>query len=308
MDINLHFGQHRNVSVIRSEIGVIDGITVPAHILAHQKASTAAFLTSLPTDTPYLVDPATYRLQNPREKHLNAAGDLRLSTRKLCDAYHPELSALVGADGERSPDRFPSPEALTQGVLEFQQRAVDEGSSAGTAKKYLARYDKLHVKPPRAVVPPYFRFEHPGDPWYRYSLACSQAAVELQAELPLIAVIAAPWTAFREADLGRILHDYRSVPRIILWFDGYDELFVQPRQVSVVRAAIRRFAAQCERVEAHFGGYLLLLSEHDGLSGLGHGILYTQHKSYRISGPGTGGISERYYIPGLRHFRVALPD
>ena len=46
-----------------------------------------------------------------------------------------------------------------------------------------------------------------------------------------------------------------------------------------------------------------MLSAHDGLMSLGHGILYTQHKSYEISAPGTGGVAERYYIPRLRQFR-----
>ena len=74
------------------------------------------------------------------------------------------------------------------------------------------------------------------------------------------------------------------------------------KQVKVVRHAINRFQEQ-GRVDAHYGGYLLLLSAHDGLMSVAHGILYTQHKSHEMSVPGVGGVSERYYIPKLRQFR-----
>ena len=302
MDVWLHFGQHRDVRVIRKEITVLNGIIIPAHILAYQKPSTAAFVSSLPADTPYLIDPATYRLQNSGDKHVNNAGDLRPSNHKLCDAYHSTLPNLVLNHGRLRPEILPNHHELTEGVLQFQIHAVPDGSSQGAAAKYLKRYKKLHLKKPRALIPPYFRFESPGDKWYTYSLNCAKAAISAHTDRPISPIVLAPVDAFREAPLLQILRDYRPFENVILWFDDYNEMFVRSGQVRIVRKAIQKFQIQ-SRVDAHYGGYLLLLSAHDGLTSIGHGILYTQHKSYEISAPGVGGASERYYIPQLRQFR-----
>ena len=302
MEVWLHFGQHRDVRVIRDQIALLSGVVIPAHILAHQHPSTSAFVSSLPAGTPFLIDPATYRFQNSGDKHLNTAGELRASSRKLCDAYHPTLAQLVLTHGRLDPSLLPSPDELTEGVLGFQRQAVTDGSSNSAAAKYLARYDKLHIKPPRVLVPPYFRFEVPGDKWYAYSLDCAMAALATHSELQIAPIVAAPIDAFRDASLSRILRDYDRFANVILWFDDFNELFVRSSEVVVARHAIDMFQKQ-SRVDAHYGGYLLLLSAHDGLMSIGHGILYTQHKSYEVSAPGAGGVAERYYIPRLRQFR-----
>ena len=302
MEFHLHFGMHRDIPVLQRAIHTFDGMIVPAHILAHQKASTAAFITSLPPATPYLIDPCTYRFQNSRDKHLNDAEELRASTSKLCAEYHDLLSGLVLTHGELSPAVLPSPEELTKGVIDFQNAAVQDGAGKSAAKKYLERYKISSLRLPRVIIPPYFRFENPADAWYDYSLACANAARDFTSD-EIAPVIAAPWLAFREADLIRMLRDYESFDHVILWFDDYNENFVSAAQIVTIRKAIQRFRAQTESVEALYGGYLLLLSQHDGLSSIAHGILYTQHKSYQISGAGEGGAAERYYIPQLRQFR-----
>jgi hypothetical protein len=295
---------HRDVGVIHQEINTLDGIVVPAHILAHQKPSTSAFITSLPANTAYIVDPATYRFQNARDRHLNAADELRASTAKLCAEYHPDLTALVSDHGLLRPELLPAPRELTENVIAFQLGAVADGTRRSAARKYLERYGRSSVRAPRAVLPPYFRFDAPGDSWYRYSLECAEVARQMSDGGPAVApVIAAPWSAFREAPLLEILQDYREFDQLILWIDEFHEQFARPEQISAVRRAIIRLREHIDRVEALYGGYLLLMTAHDGLAGIGHGINYAQHKSFQITGPGQGGISERYYIPGLRHFR-----
>ena len=216
MEVWLYFGQHRDVQVIREEIKSLNGVVIPAHIIAYQQPSTAAFVSSLPTDTPYLIDPATYRFQNSGDKHINTAGNLRPSTQKLCDAYHPMLADLVRIHGRLNPDILPKAGELTDGILRFQREAVVKGSSQGSAAKYLARYEKLDLKDPRALVPPYFRFDSPGDQWYTYSLDCAKAALAANTDFQIAPIIAAPVEAFIEAHLLRILHDYSRLDNVIL--------------------------------------------------------------------------------------------
>ena len=164
---------HRDVGVIHQEIDTVDGIVIPAHILAHQKPSTSAFVTSLPGRTKYLIDPATYRFQNSRDKHLNQADELRASTAKVCNEFHADLANLVLEHGVLGPELLPAPRELTQHVIAFQLGAVADGSRVSAAQKYLERYGRSSLNPPRAIVPPYFRFESPGDAWYRWQAAWS---------------------------------------------------------------------------------------------------------------------------------------
>ena len=81
-------------SGVSTTINVPDGLVVPAHILAHQSASTSVFVTSM-HDKPYVIDPMTFVFQNPKEAHLNDAGEIRPSIQKLCDAYDNSLAKRI---------------------------------------------------------------------------------------------------------------------------------------------------------------------------------------------------------------------
>ena len=85
MKVHLRFGMHRDVQLIHHEKALIDGLVVPAHILAHQSASTSVFVASM-HEKPYVIDPMTFVFQNAKEAHLNDAGGMRLSIEKLCNS------------------------------------------------------------------------------------------------------------------------------------------------------------------------------------------------------------------------------
>ena len=72
MQAHLRFGMHRDIQLIHKEKGNIDGVVIPAHILAYQEASTSVFVASL-HDKPYIIDPMTFILQ--RERVLLAKND-----------------------------------------------------------------------------------------------------------------------------------------------------------------------------------------------------------------------------------------
>lgn len=304
MEVHLHFGMHRDIQTIHDAVENLNGLIVPAHILAHQPPSTSAFVTSLAPHIPYLIDPVTYRLQSPREKHLNRAGDdLRASTRKLAEAYHPSLSDLLLHSPTVTADLLPSPSELVPRVLAFQREFIAAGSRRSAAKKYLDRYTDSAVVMPRSLVPPYFFSEYPGDPWYQYSLDSARTAAAEVGAADVTPVVFVPLEALKPATLRQIDADYREFPHLYLWVENYHENFAVAREIALVRKAIQTLKRRRERVEALYGGYLLLLAEHDGLTSVAHGILYTQHKSRDISGAGDGGAAERYYIPGIRQFR-----
>lgn len=304
MKIELRFGMHRDVQLIHDVKDLIDGLVIPAHILAHQSPSTSVFVTSM-HEKPYVIDPMTFVFQNCKDAHLNEAGEIRPSVQKMCDAYHDTLAEQIIA---LQPDDFLSPEAFSEKadfcekVVRFQIEQVAQGSADSGASKYLKRYGKTQVKSPRLVIPPYFRFDSRGDEWYQLSLACAKKTRGIVDNVDIAPVVCFPAAALSETDAKKIAADYADFSRVFIWIDNYVETSVTSANIKKVRELLRVFHNAQIEVETLYGGYLLIMSSFDGLSAISHGILYTQQKATSLV-PGSGGAPERYYIPAFHGFR-----
>lgn len=303
---------HRDVPVIHDEIESIDGVVVPMHILAYQTPSTSAFLTSLtPEGRGYLIDPMTFIFQT-QKRALTKVDDetedrhLRISIHRLCTELHPTLAGTVegmdGPDAQLGPGDFPNIDAMTENAIQFQLEAVDSGANESAASKYLERYPQYQVAQPRAVVPPYFRFDVVGSDWYDLSRRSAQTASALGVDPPVAPVVCCPAGTLDEASVEKIVNDFGEFEQVILWIDGYREREVDPVVINRVRNLIAALNNEIDRIETLYGGYLMLLASNDGLDAVSHGILYTQGKSY-TSTPGGGGPIERFYLPRIHQFR-----
>ena len=295
---------HRDVQVIHREKGKLDGLVVPGHILAYQAAATSVFATSL-LETPYVIDPMTYIFQHPKNAHINDQGMLRASVKKMCESYHPDLAEkleVLSHGGSLKPDDLPNCDEICQNVLSFQRTKVENASSESGTSKYRARYTSTQVTLPRAVIPPYFRFEDAGDEWYELSLNCAETTFALHGSVPVAPVIFTPISALTSDGVQRLLDDYGGFDQVFVWIDNYVETGVKAGEIRKIRQFVKAFDEAEIRVETLYGGYLMMLSGFDGLSGVSHGILYTQHKSFEVT-PGSGGAPERYYIPAFHDFR-----
>ncbi|UCE60357.1 MAG: hypothetical protein JSU63_01140 [Phycisphaerales bacterium] len=304
MKVHLRFGMHRDVKLIHDEKDRIDGLVVPAHILAHQSASTSVFVTSL-AEKPYIIDPMTFVFQNAKEAHLNDVGGMRSSIEKLCGAYHDKLAERImtlGPDGFMAPDVFSESDEFCEKVAGFQAEQVGKASAMSGASKYLKRYGTTQVTAPRAVIPPYFRFSSVGDEWYPLSLTCATLTRQMGGDIEVAPVICCATSALNDTDIKTIVGDYAEFGRVFLWIDGYVQTSVTSSNITRVRSLIKGLSAAGVESEALYGGYLLIMSFLDGMSALSHGILYTQHKSTDLV-PGSGGAPERYYIPAIHEFR-----
>lgn len=301
MDIYLRFGMHRDVPTIHKGSHLIDGLVVPAHILAYQAAATGVFVSSLP-DHHYLIDPMTYMLQNPRSSLVGASGGLKASISALCEQVDPELLDLLEDDGDYIAATEINSERLTEGTLAFQERAVEEGRGHSRARKYLDRYARTAVTAPRAIIPPYFFFDAVGDAWYETSLRCASLCLEAAAGA-VLPVICCQVAALRGEALDQLVADYDRFEGCILWFEGYGERSVAAREIRGAREVVRRLSGDGARsVEVLYGGYLCVLFGEDGVRGVSHGILFTQSRPYTRP-PGAGGVPKRYYIPAIHQFR-----
>lgn len=303
MDIQLRFGMHRDVELIHDAAHTIDGLVIPAHILAYQTPSTSAFVTSLPGKD-YVIDPMTFIFQNPRNHHLSDSNpsQLRPSVGNLCDEYHASLAASVKAHKDLAPNNFPDLAEFCQNVATFQLDAVRNGSEESAARKYLDRYELTRPTQPLCLLAPYFRFGEARDEWYTLSLRCATLSAELDTDIPVAPVICCPAGTLQSGE-SRIVEDYGGFKYVYIWVDDYKETRATVDEIRAVKRFVRSLVASgVERVAALYGGYLQVMSAHDGLRSVSHGVLYTEDKSYRLS-PGSGGPPERYYIPRFHQFR-----
>ncbi len=307
MDINLRFGMQRDKEIIRDLADKIDGLVIPAHILAYQEASTSVFVASF-KNMPYIIDPMTFLLQHSRENLVNDSGELRISIGKMCDEYHSSLSGLLSnlpAGGSLRPGSIPDQQELCKNIYKTQTESVAEKSTTKKAEKYIKRYGRGALTLPRFVVAPYFRFDSTNDPWYGLSLElanimkniCESKAESL--ESGVILYLSAD--NLNDATINRIASDYASFRHIVVWLDNFDEASVITDNIVKSRQLIKQLAGFSD-VEVLYGGYLLMTTTIEGLSAISHGILYSLHKSFVIT-PGGGGVPERYYIPKFKAFR-----
>jgi hypothetical protein len=305
MKLHLRFGMHRDVQLMHEEKNKYDGFVIPAHILAHQAASTSVFVTSL-YDRPYIIDPMTFILQNPKLAHISDTGAIRPSVDKLFSSYHPQLIEKILAlkdDQTLQPTQYPDLGEFCNNCYNFQTKKVAAEVSDTGAAKYLKRYKKTQPTAPRLVVPPYFCFVNTStDRFYAMSLKCAQLFQALSKKIPVAPVVLCAPAALKNGGVAKIIEDYAGFPTVLLWMDGFAQGQAQVEDIILVRNLIQNLASKGVKVETLYGGYLMATMWFDGLQALSHGILYTQHKSHTLS-PGSGGAPERYYIPGIWEFR-----
>lgn len=302
MNINLRFGMHRDIEVIHGTHSLLDGLVIPAHILAYQPASTAAFVCSWPKH--YMIDPMTYWLQCPREDHAGAEGNLRPSVAKWCEQIHPELAkVLLSGPSTVHPDRLPDLEEMCKNLYKFQVEAVDAGHVDPRAKKYLERYNMTVAKKPRCVLPPYFAFANLGDPWYKATLNAANLMSSVVDDEEIAAVIVCAATVLDDDTVGQIAKDFGGFRRCFVWIDGLSQVAANADDIRRVRRLTSLFASTKCHVEALYGGFMMMLMAYnDGMEAITHGILYTQDKKTgRVIGG--GGVPERFYIPRFHDFR-----
>lgn len=303
MKINLRFGMHRDIEIIHQAQSLLDGLVIPAHILAHQVASTAAFVCSLPKHN-YVIDPMTWMLRGSRERHRRGDGTLRPSIAKWCNNIHIDLSErlLSGHAGPLSHLELPDLEECCRGNFQFQAESVNLGHVDPRTKKYLKRYGTTSATTPRCVLPPYYQFDRVDDAWYQATIEGARITQTLSTEIPVAPVIMCNSSILDNATTKRIAGDFGSFEKCFVWIESLVQGGTKSVEVKRVRELVRALNSKGCKVETLYGGFMLMLMERDGMVAVSHGILYTQDRAGEQV-PGGGSPPERYYIPSLHDFR-----
>lgn len=304
MKIHLRFGMHKDIEVIHQAQDLLDGLVIPAHILAHQTASTAAFICSLPNHD-YVIDPMTWILQSPCERHRREDGSLRPSIGKWCDVVHADLRGKLSAGSKSSPlavSDLPDLKACCEGNFKFQTESVNLGHVDPRAKKYLDRYGTTLATPPRCVLAPYFLFSAVGDDWYNTTLNAAKVSQALANSIEVAPVVMCAASVLDSGAITQIVNDFGAFKRCFLWIDSLNQGVATASEIKQVRGLVAALSKKGCAVETLYGGFMMMLMEFDGMVAVSHGILYTQDKAGEQV-PGGGGVPERYYIPKFHDFR-----
>jgi hypothetical protein len=294
---------HRDVQVIHDSLSSIDGIIVPANILAYQIPSTSAFLSSL-GNTEYRIDPMIQVFQNQKQDLTRDNGDLRPSIKALVQAIHPSLAARIenlSSTASLTPRDFDLDE-LCSCCADFQENSVKTGTEASAAAKYLRRYASSGTAACSALMAPSFRFETVEDTWYQLSLRCAQKTQQDNVDQSVEPIIICPVSALTANGIRTLVADYSQFSAVHIWIDDFPQTQAAVDEILALRRLVRELTQRGATSRALYGGYLMALMKHEGLSGISHGILYTEHKNYRAT-PGSGAPPERYYIPKFHEFR-----
>jgi len=304
MNVNLRFGLQRDKETIRNLQEKLDGLVIPAHILAYQADITSVFVSSF-SNMPFIIDPMTYLLQHSKDNLTNDVGNLRASIAKMCDEYDFNIAKQLTGKRQLRPSNIPDAKHFCNHVYDYQNSVEEKANTKKAIKKYLDRYGKGNSFTPRFIISPYFKFDSISDPWYTLSLnmgkmmqtICSEKDDGLEAGV----IIFLSATNLDDDMIAEIASDYEDFSHIVLWFDDFNETVVDSTAIFNARKIVSALSSFAE-LEILYSGFLLMTTAAEGAKAVSHGLTYSQHKSFSVT-PGGGGMPERYYIPKFRAFR-----
>lgn len=268
---------------------------------------------------PFLVDPQTYIFSLPPSRHIDTEkNSLRRTSATLSGAYGEPFYSSVGVR-KLFPEDFADPRVAGESVARVlsYQRNKSLGQMGLPLEPYYDKYRLWDDEPggaglmPQVLIPPYFYFKGPADPWLSVNLAAARVALELKRGQERVY----PVLLFSE----RLLDSPAAVDAIasafladpydgyLLWPNRFDEARQSPDRLRVLATLVSRLASSGRRVSKLYGGYWSVLMGSRGLGGLSCGLGYWSHRNAFGYGGRNGKTLKHFYIPSL-HMAVPLGD
>lgn len=291
---------------------LIDGIIVPAHVIAYYELSFPEFLRQC--ELPFIVDPVTYVWNIDPQCISNGNGDIKKSYERLAEKYSSSVGRLLGKhllrDVTISPDDF---EAFVTGVLRFQLLQSDKDSpsrvkSISLLKKRISLIqgtpspteEKKRV--PYALIPPYFFFRKVTDSAYEKTVRAFQIAQAnpVFANFKIFPCLCMDRSVLNDAvQIEQILTDFQDCSGILLWINGFEETSASLPDLISLTTFIKTLSKGGKEIINLYGGYFSLLLKYAGLSKVSSGICYSSSRKVFSEASG-GGLPVRYYEPNLK--------
>ena len=265
-------------------------------------------------DNPFWIDPIAYaftaspRYLMSRQKVSRGSKETKLdfkrTFRALSDAYGPPFTRLTDLNRSLEPSDFEpaSDQQVVRQLVEWQRAIL---SPPEEDAKYL---ETSQLEPVLLTVPffPLQRARPDDDPrWLAVNLRFARAAADLYADersrLAVGLLVETSLFDSSEQPLEGIIGQYLDLPidHLWLWISDNEEVEMTVPRAERLLSLVERAAARGKHVHQAFGGSFSVLMLQRGLTSIGHGVAYWEHKNWEpLAGGGLPTL--RYFYPPLR--------
>jgi hypothetical protein len=303
--------QHNVQSFFLSHADKYAGVVVPLSVATAFKDGTDGFIRALCTHKPgtvYMIDPRTPLMQkawdraNTRDAHRRMAASLGKAAESALNAGRPLSTA----------DMTPAAVAdMATACMSFQ---LEFGKKDN---RKLRKYAKLAgvtdlgpLSSPRLLLPPYFQFTTPADPWYAINLALlDQSIVYVKTVDAALTAELCPVVHFQGFDQAvdwlRIANDLsaRGTTMCFVYPNNFRETDAPDAQLASYKSAVSTLTSKGITVRSLHGGFYAASLSKYGMHGFCNGIGYGE---WRDSGYHRGGTAmTRIYVLKLHRYLQA---
>ncbi|WKZ60535.1 MAG: hypothetical protein QY309_03455 [Cyclobacteriaceae bacterium] len=309
LQLFLRYGLSRKKDLLKDMKPTYDGLIIPANILLYQYKGTPAVIYT--TGQPFAVDPMSFLFAHP-------LSDFKKRIAKGSQKFKPSFAKLVTGYGE-NPEFFLSTDYRTlveyltknekrlspfvDNCLEFQWSLVQ--STISKSKDLLPEGVEPDVRP-AFLAPPYFAYSA-GDGAAKLNAKILEyvASHERWKKLDLFPVIFAERKNLNDEFVEHIRTEVTkyNFKGHCIWIDNFDERDARKNEIISLGNLIKLLARDGKQTLIMYGGFFSMLFFKFGLTGISHGIAYSESKSmFSMVRQSSGAAPVRYYIPMLHQF------
>lgn len=305
----LRIGAMNDKQIVEESQGAFDVLVLQANLAISAFRGLGSW-TAL--DKPFWIDPITYAFagspvhlmstQKVKRGHPETKVAFKRTFASLVDVYGEPFDRVLETEVSLTPEDFAQvdKDAMVRRVMDWQREVLKppEGDL-----KYLPASD---LEPVLLTVPFFpLQWRSGADPpaWLELNLELARRAVEIY-EPERLAVGLLIETGLFDAspeELETVLAHYAELPvkHLWLWLSDNEEIeMTLPRAVRL-RRTIATLRDAGKQVHQAFGGSFSTLLLREGLTSVGHGVGYWEHKNWEpLAGGGVPVL--RYFFPPLR--------
>ncbi|MDJ0459825.1 hypothetical protein PUN71_021690 [Arthrobacter sp. NQ7] len=276
--------------------GGYQGLVVPGTVAAFRGEGTKGFVLALSASSsvPYVVDPRFPLFQNdlrePKKSHLALARVLGIED---LVQQHGGLPVSLLDDGLVA--------SIATRWVEFNTGFQDLAPKA--FDKYARRLKKplpqKQANGPAQIMAPYLMYDGSSETrLWSDSLweATKAAAAAARTHQPIVRVL-----AVKEPKLLPDLFNVDQDPNIVVWVNNLEEPKSPQYRLAQYAVEVSKLAAQGAHPFALYGGYFAVMLRAVGLTGISHGVGFSEHRNY-IELKSSGGAPARYYVRKLHRY------
>lgn len=306
----LRLGAMNDKAIVESEQDSFDVLVLQANLAISARKALSSWVRM---QKPFWIDPVAYAFaaapaylmseQKLKRGEPETEVTFKRTFRDLAEVYGEPFSRVIEERRSLRPEDF-EPEhdqQVVERMLEWQKTVLSP--PAEDAKFFedeeVALEPVLLTVPNLPLQPDIEREEEPA--WLSVNLRLIDAAAKVYHRSRLAAGLLIEESLFdSKPQLDRVCQAYQAVPadHIWLWVSDNEEIDMTIPRARRLRDLVRSLIESGKQVHQAFGGSFSSLLLRDGLTSIGHGVAYWEHKSWEpLAGGGLPTL--RYFYPPL---------